>query len=157
MLDVHLLGTFDVRNGTKAINISSRSAQSLFAYLIFTAGITHRREKLAGMLWPNSLEETARDNLRRALWRVRKALQVASSASYLQTNDLTVAFNAAAEYWLDAAALKKVSENASVDELVAALSAYQGELLPGFYNDWVALEREHLNSIFEHHMTFSFR
>jgi hypothetical protein len=26
---------------------------------------------LAGMLWPDSLEETARDNLRHTLWRLR--------------------------------------------------------------------------------------
>jgi len=36
--------------------------------------------------------------------------------------------------------------------LVAILSAYHGELLPGFYDEWVLLEREHLHSIFEHHM-----
>lgn len=24
--------------------------------------------------------------------------------------------------------------------------------MPGFYDEWVVLEREHLNSIFEHHM-----
>ncbi|HKY56193.1 MAG TPA: BTAD domain-containing putative transcriptional regulator, partial [Anaerolineales bacterium] len=32
------------------------------------------------------------------------------------------------------------------------LSEYQGELLPGFYDEWVVLEREHLNSIYEHKM-----
>src|SRR5918993_5293596 len=35
---------------------------------------------------------------------------------------------------------------------MAVLSLYQGELLPGFYEEWVVLEREHLYSIFEHHM-----
>ena len=74
MLKVRLFGKFDVRGNGKPITIPSRPAQSLFAYLILTAGTSHRREKLAGMLWPDSLEETARDNLRHALWRVRKAL-----------------------------------------------------------------------------------
>jgi DNA-binding SARP family transcriptional activator len=74
MLEVRLLGTFEVKYKNKTVNISSRPAQSLFAYLILSAGTPHRREKLAGMLWPDSLEETARDNLRHALWRVRKAL-----------------------------------------------------------------------------------
>jgi predicted ATPase/DNA-binding SARP family transcriptional activator len=152
MLEVRLLGTFEVRHKKKPINISSRPAQSLFAYLILSAGTAHRREKLAGLLWPDSLEETARDNLRHALWRVRKALQSASSVSCLQANDLTVTFNASAEYWLDASELEKVSENASTDELIAVLSAYQGELLTGFYDEWVLLEREHLSSIFEHKM-----
>src|SRR5687767_13730217 len=105
MLEVHLLGTFDIKYKKKPITISSRPSQSLFAYLILHAGTAHRREKLAGMLWPDSLEETARDNLRHALWRVRKALQSVSAASYLQANDLTIAFNGFTEHWLDAAEL----------------------------------------------------
>src|SRR5687767_10134354 len=104
------------------------------------------------MLWPDSLEETARDNLRHALWRMRKSLESASSVRFLHVDDLTIRFEASSDYWLDAAELEKVSENASADELIAVLSAYQGELLPGFYDEWVLLEREHLNSIFEHHM-----
>jgi predicted ATPase/DNA-binding SARP family transcriptional activator len=152
MLEVRLLGKFDVRRDGKAIAITSRPAQSLFAYLILHAGTAHRREKLAGMLWPDSLEETARDNLRHALWRVRKALPLNSTVEYLLTDDLSIAFNASAEYWLDAAELEKLSEGASADELIQILSEYQGELLPGFYDEWVLLEREHLYSIFEHHM-----
>jgi predicted ATPase len=35
---------------------------------------------------------------------------------------------------------------------MSVLSGYQGELLPGFYDEWVVLEREHLDSVFEHHM-----
>jgi len=152
MLEVHLLGTFSVRHKNHQINIASRPAQSLFAYLILNAGTAHRREKLAGMLWPDSLEETARDNLRHALWRMRKALESASSTRLLQADDVTISFKESSDYWLDVAELEKVSENASADELMEVLSHYQGELLPGFYDEWVALEREHLYSIFEHHM-----
>src|ERR687891_742854 len=152
MLEVRLLGRFDVRHDGKTITITSRPAQSLFAYLILSAGTSHRREKLAGMLWPESLEGNARDNLRHALWRVRKALPPKSKDEYLLADDLTVAFNAAAEYWLDAAELEKLNQSASADELIAVLSEYQGELLPGFYDEWVVLEREHLSSVFEHHM-----
>jgi predicted ATPase/DNA-binding SARP family transcriptional activator len=152
MLEVHLLGRFDVRHGGQAIAITSRPAQSLFAYLILSAGTSHRREKLAGMLWPDSLEETARDNLRHALWRMRKALPSKPTTEYLLADDLSIAFNASAESWLDAAELEKLSESASADELMAVLSEYQGELLPGFYDEWVVLEREHLNSIFENKM-----
>jgi len=98
MLEVRLLGTFNVTYKNNVVSITSRPAQSLFAYLILSAGTSHRREKLAGMLWPDSLEETARDNLRHALWRLRKAFQSVSAVSYLQANDLTINFNAAAEY-----------------------------------------------------------
>ncbi|HET9588054.1 MAG TPA: tetratricopeptide repeat protein [Anaerolineales bacterium] len=151
-LEVRLLGKFDVRQAGKPVAITSRPAQSLFAYLILSAGTFHRREKLAGLLWPDSFEETARNNLRHALWRVRKALKSASSVSYLQANDLAIAFNTSTDYWLDAAALEKLGEQASADETIAVLSNYDGELLPGFYDEWIVLEREHLYSIFERHM-----
>ena len=152
MLEVRLLGKFEVSHDGKIIAIPSRPAQSLFAYLILNAGTAHRREKLAGMLWPDSLDETARDNLRHALWRLRKALQTASAAAYLQANDLTIGFHMSAECWLDASELEKLNESASANELIAVLSHYQGELLPGFYEEWVVLEREHLYALFEHHM-----
>ena len=83
-LDVRLLGKFEVSRDGKTIALTSRPAQSLFAYLILKAGTAHRREKLAGLLWPDSLEETARDNLRHALWRVRKALETASATRILE-------------------------------------------------------------------------
>jgi predicted ATPase/DNA-binding SARP family transcriptional activator len=152
MLEVRFLGKFEVKHNKKQLNISSRPAQSLFAYLILSAGTSHRREKLAGLLWPDSLEETARDNLRHALWRMRKALVSASPTKLLHADDVTVGFKESSEYWLDAAELEKLSENASAEELIAVLSNYQGELLPGFYDEWVVLEREHLSSVFEHHM-----
>jgi DNA-binding SARP family transcriptional activator len=49
MLEVRLLGRFDVRRDGKTIAITSRPAQSLFAYLILNEGSAHRREKLAGV------------------------------------------------------------------------------------------------------------
>jgi predicted ATPase/DNA-binding SARP family transcriptional activator len=152
MLEVRLLGMFEVKYKKKSISIPSRPSQSLFAHLLLSAGTPHRREKLAGMLWSDSLEETARDNLRHSLWRIRKALPSTPKAEYLLTDDLSIAFNASSEYWLDAAELEKLSENTSAAELISVLSEYQGELLPGFYDEWVVLEREHLSSIFEHHM-----
>ena len=152
MLRVSLLGRFDISHNGDPIAINSRPAQSLFAYLILHAGTSHRREKLAGLLWPDSSEETARDNLRHALWRTRKAFQAVSETNYLQSNDLSIGFNASTDYWLDSAALENVRENASADELIAVLSHYGGELLPGFYDEWVVLVREHLSALFEHHM-----
>jgi DNA-binding SARP family transcriptional activator len=58
MLEVRLLGKFEVNHRSRPINISSRPAQSLFAYLILSAGTVHRREKWAALLWPVSSEES---------------------------------------------------------------------------------------------------
>ncbi len=83
---------------------------------------------------------------------MRKALETASSARFLQADDVAIGFKESSDYWLDAAELEKLRENTSADELSAVLSDYQGELLPGFYDEWVVLEREHLQSIYEQHM-----
>ena len=152
MLEVRLLGTFNITYKNKVVSIASRPAQSLFAYLILNPGSSHRREKLAGLLWPDSLEETARDNLRHALWRVRKAFEAGASTRFLHGDDRSISFRTTEKYWLDAAQLEQLGDVSSADELMHALSEYHGELLPGFYEEWVVLEREHISSIFEHHM-----
>ena len=75
MLDVRLLGQFEVLQDGKRVAIPTRNAQSLFAYLILNAKRFHRLEKLSGLLWPDSSEENARSNLRHELWRLRKAFE----------------------------------------------------------------------------------
>ncbi|MGE5073173.1 MAG: tetratricopeptide repeat protein [Anaerolineae bacterium] len=153
MLEVRLLGTFDIKCGKKVISLASRPAQSLFAFLILNAGTAYRREKLAGQLWPDSTEEQARDYLRHALWRVRKALQAASAVSYLKADDLTISFDAMSDYWLDAAALQVLGADAPTETMAAVLGDYRGELLPGFYDEWAVLEREHLQALYEQRMS----
>ena len=152
MLEVTLLGQFEVLYDGKRLTIPTRNAQSLFAYLILNAGTAHRRERLAGLLWPDSSEENARSNLRHELWRLRKALKTAGD-SYFLIDDLTIAFNPHSEYSLDAQKLEGVPlQGSSAGELMAALSAYRGELLPGFYDEWVFVERERLHGLFEARM-----
>ena len=152
MLEVQFFGSFAMQHDGKPVVLSSRAAQSLFAYLILTAGTQHRREKLAGLFWPDVSEAKSRTYLRQQLWRIRKALPANTESDYLLADDITICFNAASEYWLDVEALRELEEGASVDEIMKALSMYQGELLPGFYEDWVTQEREHLQVLFEARM-----
>jgi WD40 repeat protein/DNA-binding SARP family transcriptional activator len=154
MLAVKLLGQFDVRHDEIPIAIPSRAAQSLLAYLLLTAGTFHRREKLAGLLWPDTLEESARRNLRHELWRLRKAIDTGPPGEreeeFLLTSEFSVAFNPRARYWLDVAVLERArATTASADDLMTTLALYRGELLPGFYDEWVVLERERVAAIFE--------
>ena len=123
MLEVRVLGAFSIKSGKKELDLPSRAAQSLFAYLILNAGTTFRREKLAGQFWPDSSEEAARDYLRHAIWRIRKALQSPSLERFIQANDLTISFVGSADYWLDAAVVAGAGETSSADELMTALTA----------------------------------
>ena len=149
MLQIRVLGQFDVRLDGKRVTISSRAGQSLFAYLALTAGTSHRRERLAGIFWPDTSDENARKYLRQELWRIRRALsaQPTEEAEYLLADELTLRFNLDADYWLDAAVLEKPDRD--TQSLISGVSLYQGELLPGFYEDWILIERERLQSLFE--------
>lgn len=149
MLEVKLLGQFEVILDGKHITIPTRNAQSLFAYLILSSGNTHRRERLAGLLWPDSSEENARSNLRHELWRLRKAL-LSQGDAYFLTDDLTIAFNPHSQFSLDVHILENAPlEGGSADELIQALDVYHDDLLPGFYEEWVFVERQRLNALFE--------
>ena len=155
MLEVRLLGQFRVTLDGEVVEIASRPAQSLFAYLILHPGTEHRREKLAGLFWPDSSESNARNNLRQALWRVRKALgdEEEVEGSFILGDSFTLAFNPQSEYWLDASILERdLPTKWSTEELIEIISLYEGELLPGFYEDWVVLAREHLQASFERKM-----
>ncbi len=135
MLKVRFLGQFDVRENGESIQIPSRPAQSLLAYLLLTPGTAHRREKLAGLLWPDSTEDNARSNLRQALWRVRKALNGGSlpEKDYLYSDQFSIEFNAESDYWLDVPDLENwAQEMNATDQLIEKLELYRGELLPGF-------------------------
>ena len=157
MLQVKLLGQFDVQRDGTLLGIPARAAQSLFAYLLLTPGTMHRREKLAGLLWPNTSDENARSNLRHELWRLRKAIETKTprkkTIPYLLIDEISIGFNADSAYWLDASIVQKpLSDIESADNLIETLSLYRGELLPGLYDEWVMLERERVSAVFEQKM-----
>ncbi|MBI3536368.1 MAG: tetratricopeptide repeat protein [Chloroflexi bacterium] len=103
MLQVKLLGQFDVRLDDKPIVIPSRASQSLLAYLVLNSHTAHRREKLAGLLWPNTSDENARRNLRQELWRIRKAV----GAEFLDADDFSITLRLNSNCSLDVAELER--------------------------------------------------
>jgi DNA-binding SARP family transcriptional activator len=97
MLEAHFFGRFDVRIDGSPIEISSRKAQSLLAYLMLNLDVQHRREKIAGVLWPELDEATARSKLRYTLWQLRKAI----GDQFILADKISLAVNPKADYWFD--------------------------------------------------------
>ncbi len=153
-LQIFLLGQFKLQADNLPLELPSRPAQSLLAYLALNAGVTYRREKLAGLLWPEATETNARRYLRQALWRIRKTLESGSLAweDYLQINDIDVTFDDRSGYWLDVEFLLKRAEAWPVEEIIEIVRFYRGELLPGFYEEWVTLERDRLQAAYQQKM-----
>ena len=153
MLEIRLLGQFQIRIDGKTVDISSRAEQSLLAYLVLNAGSAYRREHLAGLFWPGSDERKVKGYLRLALWRLRKTIHetVPTAPDYFQANKISIAFDAGLPYWLDSAVLENGTES-GLEALHSATQVYTGELLPGFYDEWVVLERERLRAVFNRKM-----
>jgi len=153
-LKIYLLGQFKLQAEDRLIELPSRPAQSLLAYLALNAGVAHRREKLASLLWPEATENNARSYLRQALWRIRKSLESAplSADAFLQISDISVTFDDQSDYWLDAYRLLETIEAVADEELIETLDLYRGELLPGFYDEWVVLERDRLENAYHQKM-----
>src|SRR5207244_7732889 len=126
---------FEVRLDGNPVAVHSRAVQSLLAFLALSAGTAHRRERLAGLMWPDAEDDSARASLRQGLWRVRMALEahLPPGVQYLLADDLTVAFNPMSPVWLDVGMLDQPPNGtASTARLKGAVAVYRVELLPGF-------------------------
>jgi predicted ATPase/DNA-binding SARP family transcriptional activator len=153
-LEIFLLGQFKLTANNLAIELPSRPAQSLLAYMALNAGVSLRREKLASLLWYDATEANARSYLRQALWRIRKSLESGSLqwGDYLQISEISITFNEHSDYWLDVDQLLERTEGRPLEAIIEDVGFYRGELLPGFYDEWVSLERDRLLSAYHQKM-----
>jgi DNA-binding SARP family transcriptional activator len=100
---------------------------------------------VAAMLWPDLTEERSGANLRSVLWRLRYEgrLLIEATSSRLRLAP-TVQVNyrmatARARELLDPSSLHNVEQ---LDE-----SAFAGDLLPDWYDEWVIYERERFRQL----------
>ncbi|MGD9318296.1 MAG: BTAD domain-containing putative transcriptional regulator, partial [Anaerolineae bacterium] len=163
-LSIHLLGSFQVNlDGEPVTGFESDKVRALLAYLAVEVGGPHRREKLAGLCWPELPERSARNNLRVALANLRKLLgdharaeAQGATPSFLRVSRQSIQINPEADVWLDATALTQRLETTGrprrvVHRLAEAVELYRGGFLEGLslpdsvaLEEWALLEREHL-------------
>jgi len=75
-LDISLLGPIQVTlDGQLITGFKSNKVRALLAYLAVEADKPHRRETLAGLLWPDWSEREALGNLRYTLSDLRRAIE----------------------------------------------------------------------------------
>ena len=74
-LTIKLFGPFQVAvNDSLIVNFSTEKERALFTYLVLEQGFPHRRESLSSLFWPERSETLARQNLRQALYKIRRAI-----------------------------------------------------------------------------------
>ena len=94
-----LLGSFEAMLGNKPLTaFSSDKVRALLAYLAVGEDRPHRRETLAGLLWPNRPDTVARTYLRNALVSLRTAIGDRDAAPpFLLVTRQTIQFNRASD------------------------------------------------------------
>ncbi len=138
---VRLFGGPYVTAGGRRQEVPEGSKQ-LLAFVALRRRRVDRRHA-AGTLWPGGDEERAAGNLRSALWRLRRTgidVLLADKWSLALRADVLVDL-----HLMDQWATRLIDGTASAHDLAVSPSwADVLDLLPGWYDDWVLMERERL-------------
>jgi DNA-binding SARP family transcriptional activator len=159
------LGPFQVTLDERPAIFATDRARALLAYLAVEADRPHRRDALAGLLWPDQPESLARRSLSQALVRLRRAIDdYHASPPFLLITGKTIQFNPATadldvvrfETLLAACAAHPHSDvlgcPSCIECLEEAASLYRGEFLQGLFlaggqlfEEWALFKREQLH------------
>ncbi|MFC7550922.1 BTAD domain-containing putative transcriptional regulator [Plantactinospora sp. GCM10030261] len=135
-----LLGGFRLMHDDRPIQVP-RGLQRILALVGLRPGAT--RAQVAGLLWPDAPEERAFSSLRTALWRVRQE----GCCPILTTGD-TIRLGSDVRVDVDELISVTSSVGSGADPRAAtAFDTGRQDLLPGWYDDWVLLERERLRQL----------
>ena len=156
-LAIQLLGEFHITyNGQPIEGFGTARLQSILAFLLLHHDVPQPRRRMAFLLWPDSSETNARNNLRQLIYQLRQTLPDpdrfltgdANSICWKLDNDQTV----------DVAVLEQALEQANAAEkqqnfdlqccaLEITAQSFHGLLLPGCYDEWIVPERERIQTL----------
>jgi DNA-binding SARP family transcriptional activator/pimeloyl-ACP methyl ester carboxylesterase len=150
-----LFGIPRIERNQQPIDLGLRKALALVSYLAVN-GQPQSRDFLAGLLWPESDQTTARGNLRRTLYIVRK--KVGDDVLEVSKDNLGISPNVS--FWLDVKLFREKFSACPADnfpdphcrkEWEEAAALYTDDFMAGFYvpdsqafDEWQFFEREDL-------------
>ncbi len=146
---VRLLGAVEAQGPGPAGGVlshwPSRAVALLLARLALAPDRIHPREELVELLWPGVALEVGRNRLRQALSTLKSLLEPAGGAALILADRRAVRAVPCALV-CDAVEFERSLRAGQWDR---ADGLYRGELLPGFYEDWVVEERSRLANLAE--------
>ncbi len=146
---VGLLGGLSLSDGAQTLTrLPSRAVTALLARLALAPERAHAREELIELLWPGVALDIGRNRLRQALSTLKGILE---PAGRVPAQPVLLADRISVRVAPGALACDATSFERSVraGEVDAARRLYRGELLPGFYDDWIDEERMRLSALHE--------
>jgi len=146
--NVRVLGALEARNGQLALtHFVSQPIAALLARLALAPDRHHAREELVEHLWPGVELDVGRNRLRNAISSLRRMLEPPGvGAGAVLVADRQSVRLAAGACTCDALEFERAVRAGHTEQ---ARSLYRGELLPGFYDDWVQDERARLAALFD--------
>jgi len=143
LLSVTLLGGFVFTRGHEVVDLPS-GAQRLVALLALRGRTS--RSRVAGTLWPDTTEQRALASLQTVIWRVNQTTTnlVTASTGML---DLEPSVDVDVRRLVPPAiAILTPTARGSVQDLRVVFED-DGELLPGWEDDWLVVDRERLRQV----------
>ncbi|MES2462483.1 MAG: tetratricopeptide repeat protein [Armatimonadota bacterium] len=151
---INLFDGLSIQNGEDTLRqFQTYKTGALLAYLAFYPQRQHSREQLVNLLWPDADPTSGRNRLTQALVWLRPRLEPDESkrGTILVSDRHTIGLEsidlqtdvAEFEEALQTAA-SRVEPTQQIEALRQAVDRYRGELLPGYYEDWVLTERQRL-------------
>lgn len=119
----------------------------------------HAREAIIERFWPDCDTKRGRSNLCSALWRLRRAIGPRGQALIEPSTHGETGISDSVPIWLDVRTFERAvmtalgtcpanADGGMLATLEQGLAFYRGELMPGWYDDWVLAERERLHGLY---------
>ncbi len=143
-----MLGRFELSDGVQRhTRLAARPAMALLARLALQPGSSHPRETLAALLWPDVDGEVSRQRLRQALSTLKQVLEPADGGpeAVLDADRHSIRL-APGRLHCDVIEFEAAFKTGDHDR---ARALYAGELLPGFFEEWISDERLRLEGLFD--------
>lgn len=150
-LEIGLLGAFQLRLDGRAIDLPGRRERALLAYLAMPPGEPRSRDKLAGVLWSERGEKQARDSLKQAVLKLRKALDGVQPEPLPSDREFVTLDPAAVS--VDTAEFERLIGQGTPDAVARATALYRGDLLDGLdvndpaFEEWLLMERQRFRDL----------
>jgi len=145
-LRIRLLGGFDLVHGDAHLILDSSRVQSLLAFTVLQRARAQPRQRIAFLFWPDTTEKQAQTNLRNVVHQLRRALP--SVDDYLDVGPRTISLRLDAPVSADVVDFDFAADQAAepggpaaIEVLELAIRLYDGDLLPGCYDEWIEEER----------------
>jgi DNA-binding SARP family transcriptional activator len=138
--ELRVLGEFTVSEGSRTIDIAPACQRVVTMLALSDTGIS--RATLAGTLWPDKSQSRAAANLRCALWRLPEEIRAT-----LDGNGVRLGLDS---HWsVDIVKARRIAAElrSSYDHDPKLVDRFRSDLLPGWAEEWLLVERERFHQL----------